>query len=83
MSNLQIHYHFKLDFQKVDQNTGDKWSTAPNTARTISCKAWNSPFKYPSREYKHDIKESEGNKFNPKRMSRGRNIQEVRIYRAI
>ena len=25
MSNLQIHYHFKLDFQKVDQQTGNKW----------------------------------------------------------
>ena len=24
MSNLQIHYHFKLDFQKVDQHTGGK-----------------------------------------------------------
>ena len=25
MSNLQTYYHFKLDFQKVDQQTGDKW----------------------------------------------------------
>ena len=25
MSNLQTHYHFKLDFQKVDQQTGSKW----------------------------------------------------------
>ena len=25
MSNLQTHYHFKLDFQKVDQHTGGKW----------------------------------------------------------
>ena len=24
-SNLQTHYHFKLDFQKVDQYTGSKW----------------------------------------------------------
>ena len=24
MSNLQT-YHFKLDFQKVDQHTGGKW----------------------------------------------------------
>ena len=23
--NLQTHYHFKLDFQKVDQHTGGKW----------------------------------------------------------
>ena len=25
MSNLQIHYQFELNFQKVDQYTGDKW----------------------------------------------------------
>ena len=25
MSILQTYYHFKLDFQKVDQHTGDKW----------------------------------------------------------
>ena len=25
MSNLQTHYHFKLDFQKVDQNIEGKW----------------------------------------------------------
>ena len=25
MSNLQTNYHFKLDFQKVDQHTGGKW----------------------------------------------------------
>ena len=25
MSNLQACYHFKLDFQKVDQHTGGKW----------------------------------------------------------
>ena len=24
MSNLQTYYHFKLDFQKVDQHTGGK-----------------------------------------------------------
>ena len=34
-------------------------------ARTISCKAWNSPAEYPSRECKHHIKESEGNMYNP------------------
>ena len=27
MSNLQTHYHVKLDFQKVDQHTGGKWLT--------------------------------------------------------
>ena len=25
MSNLQTYYHFKPDFQKVDQHTGGKW----------------------------------------------------------
>ena len=25
MTNLQTHYNFKLDFQKVDKHTGGKW----------------------------------------------------------
>ena len=25
MSNLQTYYHFKLDFQQMDQRTGGKW----------------------------------------------------------
>ena len=25
MSNLETYYHFKLDFQKVDQHTVGKW----------------------------------------------------------
>ena len=25
VSNLQIHYHFKIDFQEVDHFTGGKW----------------------------------------------------------
>ena len=25
MSKLQIYYHFKLDFLKVEQHTGGKW----------------------------------------------------------
>ena len=25
LSNLQTHFHFKLDFQNVDQHTGGKW----------------------------------------------------------
>ena len=37
----------------------------PNALRTIICKAWNSPVEYPSRECKHDIKESKGNMVNP------------------
>ena len=30
MGNLQTYYHFKLDFQKVDQHTGSKWLTHGN-----------------------------------------------------
>ena len=26
MSNLETYYYFKLDFLKVAQHTGDKWS---------------------------------------------------------
>ena len=66
MSNLQTYYHFKLDFKKMDQHTGASgYSTAPNAARTISCKAWNSPVEYSSGKCKHDIKEFKGNMFNP------------------
>ena len=25
MSNLQTNYHFKLDFQRVEHQTGGKW----------------------------------------------------------
>ena len=25
LSNLQTYYHFKVDFQKVDQHTGGTW----------------------------------------------------------
>ena len=25
MSNLQTYYHFKINFQKVEQHTGGKW----------------------------------------------------------
>ena len=33
MSNLQTYYHFKLDFQKVDQHTGGKWLIHGNKQR--------------------------------------------------
>ena len=29
MSNLQINYNLKLDFQKVDKHTGAKWLVNP------------------------------------------------------
>ena len=76
----KAHYRFKLDFQNIDLHTGGKWFIHGTKHReTISCKAWKPPVEYPSRECKHDIKESEGNLFNQysKGMSRGRNIQGV------
>ena len=33
MSNLQTHYHFKLDFHKVEQPTGGKWLIHGNKRR--------------------------------------------------
>ena len=64
MSNLQTYYHFKLDFQKVDQHTGIKWLIHGTKRRKDSCTAWHSPVEYPIKECKHDIKESESNMFN-------------------
>ena len=67
VSNLQS-YHFKIDFQKVDKHTGDKWlihgTKALNATRTIRCKAWHSPVEYTSRKCLHDMTESEGILFN-------------------
>ena len=40
-------------------------STTPNTARTISCKALNSPAEYPSEVARCEIKESDGTMLNP------------------
>ena len=66
MSNLQTNCRLKLGFKKwtsIQKASG--WLTAPNTAKTISCQAWNSPVEYPSWDYKFDMKESDGNMFNP------------------
>ena len=41
------------------------WSTTPNAARTISCKARNSPAEYPSWAARCDIKGSDGTMLNP------------------
>ena len=35
MSNFQTYYHFKLDFQKVDQHTGGKWLINGTKRRNI------------------------------------------------
>ena len=43
MSNLQTYYHFKLDFQKVDQHTGGEWlihgtkSRKDNQLQSLEC----------------------------------------------
>ena len=66
MSSLQTYHQFKLDFQKVDQHTRDKWLIHGTKRRNdTQLPAWNSTAEYPSRKCKHDIKEPEGNMFNP------------------
>ena len=62
MSNLQTNCHLKLGFKKwTNIQKASGWLTAPNTAKTISCQAWNSLVEYPNWDYKFDIKESDGN----------------------
>ena len=54
--NLQTSCCLKLDYRKWTNMQG-----VPITVRIISYKAWNSPVKYPSWEYKLHIKGSDGN----------------------
>ena len=57
MSILQTHYHFKLDFLKMDQNIiGKLLINGTNFHKTISCKVWKLSVEYPCRESRHDIK---------------------------
>ena len=66
MSNLLPYYHFKLHFQKVDQHTGGKGLIHGTKRRKDNqLQSLEPPVEYPSRECKHDIKESEGNMLNP------------------
>ena len=74
-SNIQTHYHFKLDFQKVDQHTGRKWLIHDTKHRKDNqLQSMEHPVEYSSRESKHEVKESERNIFNPvfKRNVQGR-----------
>ena len=65
MSNLQTYYHFKLDFQKVDQHIGGKWLVhGTNRHKDNQLQSLDSPVEYPSRECKYNIKESKGDMFN-------------------
>ena len=62
MSYLQTHYHFKLDFQNMDQHTGGKWLIhGTNHHKHNQLQRLEPPVEYPSRHSKYDIKESEGN----------------------
>ena len=68
MSNLQPNWCLEIDFQNVDQHAGGKWlihDTRRHVARTISCKAWNSPAEYPSWVARSDTKGSDGTMLNP------------------
>ena len=65
-SNLQTHYHFKPDFQKVAQHTGGKWLIhGPKHHNDDQLQNLEPPVEYPSKGSKHYIKEFEGNMFNP------------------
>ena len=48
MWNVQTYYHFKEDFQKVDQQTGDKWLIHGTKHHKDS--QFQAPVEYPSRE---------------------------------
>ena len=62
MLNSQTYHHFKLDFQKVDQHTGGKWLIHGTKRRMDNqLQSLELPCRNPSRECKHDIKESKGN----------------------
>ena len=66
MSKLQTYYHFKLDFQKVDQHTGGKWLIhGIKSCKDNQLQSQELPCRISNRECKHDIKDSEGNMFNP------------------
>ena len=41
------------------------YTMAPNITRTVSCKAWSTPVKYHSLEYKFDVMESHSEMLNP------------------
>ena len=64
MPNLQIYYHLKLNFKKVDQHSGGKWLIhGTKRHRDNQLQSQEPPVEYPSREYKHYVKESKGNMF--------------------
>ena len=50
MSNLQSHYHFKLDSKMWKTYRRQTVNPKPHTPQGFSCKAWNSPVEYPSKD---------------------------------
>ena len=66
MSNLRTYYHFKLDFRKSGPTYRRQVVNPGNqTPQGESVAKFGIPIEYPSRECKHDIKESEGSMFSP------------------
>ena len=66
LSNLQTYYHFKIDFQNVDQYTGGKWLIHVTQHRKDNqLQTWNSLVENTSRDSKSHMKGSEDNMFNP------------------
>ena len=65
MPNLYTHYHFKLDFQKVDHTRG-KWLThGTKHCKDNQLQSLELFCKYPCRKSKHYINECKGDMFNP------------------
>ena len=46
MSHLQTHYHFKLDFQKVDKHRGGKWLIHGTKHRKDKLQSLKLPFEW-------------------------------------
>ena len=69
VSNLQTHFHFRLDFHNADRHTRGKWLThgvkCRKNKRMPQKTAWNSNIEYLTRETKHDIEKADSNMFNP------------------
>ena len=66
MSNLPTNWCLKsISKRWTNMQEASGWSTTPNVARTISCKAWNSLAEYPSWVARCDIKGSDGTMLNP------------------
>ena len=66
MAKLETHYHYQLYFQKGYQHTGGKLLNHNTKHRKDNqLQSLELACRIPIREYKQDLKESEGNMFNP------------------